>query len=198
MQAVRLASAVGMSALLLLVSASPSRGQIVCQGRPNVSVYEIPDATNATGSVTSHVSVSEDAYVFVVETDLDGQIHVLHPDSAEVPARISARKSVTLPSFFAGFGQPTGGPQQWRNLGSRGTVIALASCAPFNLARVSSDGDWNTTIIRGLIERRSPDGAMDALSRYLGARGEPIGRARMWFASRSGYTYARIGRPFAW
>ena len=197
MQAVRLASAAGMSALLLSV-ASPSEGQAVCQGRPNISVYEIPDATNATGSVSSHVRVSEDAYVFVIDTDLDGQIHVLHPDSAEVPARISARKSVTLPSFFAGFGQPTGGPQQWRNVGSRGTVIALASCAPFNLDLVSNDGDWDTIVIRSLIEGRSPDVAMDALARYLGARGEPIGRALMSFAARGSYTYARISRPFAW
>ena len=198
MQAVRPASAAGMSALLLFVSASPSRGQAVCQGRPNISVYEIPDATNATGSVTSHVRVSEDGYVFVIETDLDGQIQVLYPDSAAVGARVSSGKAVTLPSFFAGFGQPTGRTRGWRYVGSRGSVIALASCAPFNLDLVSSDGDWDTTLIRSLIEGRSPDVAMDALARYLGAKGKPIGRATMSFVARGGYTYARISQPFAW
>jgi hypothetical protein len=73
---------------------------------------------------------------------------------------------------------------------TRGTVIALASRAPFNLERIESGGDWNISAIRGLIEYRSPLAAAGALASYLGAKGEPIGRDYMRFAGGRQNYYA--------
>jgi hypothetical protein len=140
--------------------------------------------------VTPAVEVSEDAYVFAVSFDLDGRIQVLHPDYPGISVRILSHKQLRLPNFFAGFSQS--GRGRYANYSdsrvdgansSRGTVIALASRAPFNLERVERDGDWNISAIRGLIEHRAPFGAAQALAAYLGAKGESIGLGYMFFAS---------------
>jgi hypothetical protein len=86
---------------------------------------------------------------------------------------------------YASYGDYAG-----RENDSRGTVIALASRVPFNLERIESDGDWNIVAIRRLIEHRSPGSAAYALAAYLGAKGEPIGRDYMRFASARHYYYA--------
>jgi hypothetical protein len=82
-----------------------------------------------------------------------------------------------------------------RELGNdvRGTVIALASRAPFNLELVEADGDWNLAAIRQLIENRTPEGAAQALAKYLGAKGEPIGHDYMRFAGQRQSYYAYNG-----
>jgi hypothetical protein len=97
-----------------------------------------------------------------------------------------AHKQIKLPNFFAGFSTPGRYYQPVMYSGdvayddgfmdSRGTVIALASRAPFNLERIASGGDWNISAIRQLIANRSPQMAAQSLANYLGAKGEPIGR----------------------
>src|SRR5258706_2507218 len=72
---------------------------------------------------------------------------------------------------------------------SRGTVMALASRAPFNLERIESGGDWNMSAIRNLIENRNPQMAAQALANYLGAKGEPIGRDYLRFSSGRRHSY---------
>jgi len=194
----RLVSTLGASGLVFCASASVSLGQQpACVEAPTITVYQVPGAKDATASVTSHIRLSEDAYIFVVERDLDGQLQVLHPDSAGTPIRTSAHKPAPLPSFFAGFGRSRGGSGGPRYHGSYGTLMALASCAPFKLDLISSHSDWNIDAIRNLIDGRSPQMAMDALARYLGAKGAPIGRDYMWFTA-NGYHFAQISQPYAW
>jgi hypothetical protein len=152
--------------------------------------------------VTPAIEVSEDAYVFAVSLDLDGQIQVLHPDFPGISVRILEHRQLRLPNFFAGFSHRRGvydtngryvtysDYYASDDYDSRGTVIALASRAPFNLARVESDGDWNIAAIRRLIEHRSPASAARALAAYLGAKGEAIGTDFMRFAPARNLYYS--------
>jgi hypothetical protein len=145
------------------------------------------------------IEVGENAYVFAVAEDADGQIQVLSPDFPGISVRMLAHKQVKLPNFFAGFATPSRSYQPVMYSGdvayddgfmdSRGTVIALASRAPFNLERIESDGDWNMSAIRNLIENRNPQMAAQALANYLGAKGEPIGRDYLRFSSGRRHSY---------
>ena len=195
MHVARSASAAGVAALFLGLVASRSGAQDESRQRPpSIRVYSLNGAI-ASRYVTPAIEVSEDAYVFAVSFDLDGQIQVLHPDYPGISVRILRHKQLRLPNFFAGF---SGGGGRYDASGryvsysesragsannSRGTVIALVSRAPFRLERVESDGDWNISAIRGLIEYRAPYGAAQALAAYLGAKGESIGVDYMRFAS---------------
>lgn len=210
MRATKLATAMGTAALLLCALVSASGAQEKARQRaPIIRVYSSNGsyALQTTSYVTPVIEVSENAYVFAVSMDVDGHIQVLHPDFPGISVRMLAHKQLKLPNFFAGFAQPNAGHGYYSSAGypgyanyddgyidSRGTVIALASRAPFNLELIESDGDWNISTIRRLIEGRSPQSAAQALARYLGAKGEPIGRDFMRFAGgrnyNSGYGYA--------
>jgi len=200
MRATRSASAVGIAALLIALLASPSSAQDrVRRGPPNIRVYSQNGPGVESNYVTPAIEVSEDAYVFAVSMDLDGQIQILHPAFPGISVRILRHRRLRLPNFFAGFSQPggtfdaSGRYASYSDYGegvndSRGTVIALVSRAPFNLERVETDGDWNISAIRRLIEYRAPGSAAQALASYLGAKGEPIGRDYMRFAP-AGHSY---------
>jgi hypothetical protein len=203
MGAARSAAAAGIAALLMALLASPSAAQDRARdGAPIVRVYSGNGPGVVSNYVTPSIEVSEDAYVFAVSMDLDGQIQILHPDFPGISVRIREHQQLRLPNFFAGFSSPDGGALDasghyvsYSNYAgdendSRGTVIALASRVPFNLERVESDGDWNISGIRRLIEHRTPASAAQALASYLGANGEPIGRDYMRFASAHRYNYA--------
>ncbi|HXL85684.1 MAG TPA: hypothetical protein VN927_00645, partial [Gemmatimonadaceae bacterium] len=194
MRAERSASAMGVAALLIALVAPPSHAQDRSRERaPIIRVYSQNGAIESN-YITPAIEVSEDAYVFAVSMDLDGQIQVLHPDFPGISVRILQHKQLRLPNFFAGFSQSAGRfDASGRYVSSfddyagnysdtRGTVIALASRAPFDLERVEMDGDWNISAIRGLIEHRAPASAAYALAEYLGAKGESIGTDYMRFA----------------
>jgi hypothetical protein len=206
MRTKRLAAAAGYSGLLLCLLVSTSAAQERArQNAPIVRVY----SENGAGVVSSYVRpaihVSEDAYLFAVMIDLDGHIQVLHPDFPGISVRIQSRKLLHLPNFFAGFNDQRVGSRyslassSYTRTGSglddsRGTVIALASRAPFNLELIEADGDWNMTAIRRIIEYRSPEAAAQMLAQYLGAKGEPVGRDYMRFAGgrQSYYAYSDL------
>ncbi len=201
MRGARSASAAGVAALLITLLASPSAAQDESRQRaPSIRVYSQNGAI-ASNYVTPAIEVSEDAYVFAVSLDLDGQIQVLHPDFPGISVRILQHKQLRLPNFFAGFSHSGGtydGSGRYVSYSdyyvsddndSRGTVIALASRAPFDLERVESDGDWNISAIRRLIEHRAPASAAHALAAYLGAKGESIGTDYMRFASAQYHNY---------
>ena len=202
MRATRSASTAGVAALLIALLASPSSAQDrVRRGAPNVRVYSQNGPGVESNYVTPAIEVSEDAYVFAVSMDLDGQIQILHPDFPGISVRILQHKQLRLPNFFAGFSQSggtfdaSGRYASYSDFGggvndSRGTVIALVSRAPFNLERLETDGDWNISALRRLIEYRNPGSAAQALASYLGAKGEPIGRDYMRFASARRTYYA--------
>ncbi|MGI8400108.1 MAG: hypothetical protein ACR2NS_00695 [Gemmatimonadaceae bacterium] len=207
-------SALGVSALLIGVMASSLAAQERGRGAPNIRVYSRTGVSVVSNYVEPAIEVSENAYVFAVSLDLDGQIQVLQPDFPGLSVRIARGRELRLPNFFAGFSNGRTGVETayGRNVGNvssmgyagqendtRGTVIALASRAPFNLDRIESGGDWNVSAIRGLIEYRSPAAAAQALASYLGAKGEPIGRDYMRFASarQNYYAYDYVGDQYA-
>jgi hypothetical protein len=194
---------------MLCVLASASAAQVTARQRaPIIRVYSENGAyvLETTSYVSPAIQVSENAYVFAVMMDLDGHIQVLHPDFPGISVRMLAHRQLRLPNFFAGFAQRSRGDAIYAStaysaydgyydgyeegyVDSRGTVIALASRAPFDLERIESGGDWNIPAIRQLIERRTPEMAAQALASYLGAKGEPIGRDFMRFAGARHYNY---------
>ncbi|MEA2765145.1 MAG: hypothetical protein QOK07_1549 [Gemmatimonadaceae bacterium] len=200
MRRVRSASVAVVAALLSTLLAPPSGAQDASRQRaPSVRVYS-RNGQVASRYVTPAIEVSEDAYVFAVSLDRDGEIQILHPEYPGISIRILQHKELRLPNFFAGFSdRGRSYDASGRNItysdsyesgnDSRGTVIALASRAPFNLARVESGGDWNISAIRSLVEHRSPSSAAQALAAYLGAKGEPIGIDYMRFSSAQYHEY---------
>jgi hypothetical protein len=198
MRAAKLAMAVGISALMATLVAAQADAQ--SKRPPGIRIYsENGDVIGTSTYVTPAIQVSENAYVFAVAIDLDGQIQVLHPDFPGISVKLLAHREVRLPNFFAGFNQQEVGgyysASYYDNgagyMDARGTVIALASRAPFNLERIEVNGDWNMTAIRRLVDLHSPEMAAQALAAYLGAKGEPIGRDIMRFAG--GQRYAGYG-----
>ena len=213
----RMATAVGVSTVLLCAFAAPSASQEQARQRaPIIRVYSAngSDVLGTTTYITPAIEVSDNAYVFAVAIDLDEKIQVLHPDFPGLSVRIAAHKQLRLPNFFAGYARqeayagiftsiydPRINDTRYnRNsfLDSRGTVIALASGAPFNLELIESGGDWNISAIRSLVEKRSPQDAAQALASYLGAKGEPIGRDIMRFAGGRTHDYAYGGYPYGY
>jgi hypothetical protein len=170
-------------------------------------VYSQDGGGLVSNYVTPAIEVSEDAYVFAVMMDLDGRIQVLHPDDPGISVRLRSGKQLRLPNFFGGFNAPMRRAGRYTSNGlsydnssrtgedTRGTVIALASRAPFNLELIEANGAWDISEIRRLIDDRSPSAAAQALAHYLGAKGEPIGRDYMRFAGqrRSYYAYDDYG-----
>ncbi len=192
----------GLTALasLLCMSTSPTEAQGARRGPPIIRIYSDNgvDYVSTTSYITPRIELSENAYVFAVEMDMDGQIQVLHPDFPGLSVRIAANKSLQLPNFFAGFNSSRYGgtayDASYSGYGkgiddSRGTIIALASRAPFNLEKIESNGDWDISGIRQLIENRSPLSAAAALAQYLGQPGEPIGRDYLRFDGDRGNGY---------
>lgn len=206
MRLTRLTSATCIAAILACSFAVQSGAQETARRRaPVVRIYSESgaDVIGTTNYVTPAIQVSENAYVFAVAMDLDGQIRVLHPDFPGLSVKLVANRQVRLPNFFAGFNQPMAGDvyssaaysgysSNSGYLDARGTVIALASRAPFDLDKIEVDGDWNMVVIRRLIDGRSPLAAAQALAAYIGAKGEPIGRDFMRFAGARDY-YAAYG-----
>src|SRR5437773_6416786 len=140
-----MAPTLGISALMLCALAAPSAAQErVSQRAPTIRVYSENggDVVGTTTYVTPAIQVSENAYVFAVAMDLDGQIQVLHPDMPGISVRIAAHRQLRLPNFFTGFAQQNRydgiyssvtSPRYYGNLDSLRTVIALASRVLFNL-----------------------------------------------------------------
>src|SRR5437660_505491 len=205
MRALKVGLALGAAALMLCALTSSSSAQQRARLRaPIIRVYSTSgaDYINTSTYVEPQIELSENAYVFAVEMDLDGQIQVLHPDFPGLSVKISAHTNLRLPNYGAGFNRavPQGAVyssaqfQRYSAYGgymdTRGTVLALASRAPFNLDPIESGGDWNISAIRRLIEYRTPLEALSILANYLGAKDEPIGRDFMRFAGGATNSYA--------
>src|SRR5205814_10180529 len=107
MRALKAVPALGAAALMLCALSSASAQQRARQRAPIIRVYSTSggDYINTSTYVEPQIQVSENAYVFAVEMDLDGQIQVLHPDFPGLSVRISAHTNLRLPNFFAGFNQ---------------------------------------------------------------------------------------------
>jgi hypothetical protein len=205
MRALKVGLALGAVALMLCVLTSASGAQERARQRPPfIRVYSTSgvDYINTSTYIEPQIELSENAYVFAVAMDLDGQIQVLHPDFPGLSVKISAHTNLRLPNFFAGFNQayPNSGVytsarfQRYSQYGgymdTHGTVLALASRTPFDLDAIETGGDWNISAIRRLIENRTPLDALNVLANYLGAKDEPIGRDFLRFAGGATNSYA--------
>ncbi len=207
MRATGYGSAGSISALLLCLLAATSTAQDLSPQRaPAIRVYSQNGPGVASNYVTPAIEVSEAAYVFAVMMDVDGRIQVLYPEFPGISVRILSQNQLRLPNFFAGFNEPMQAAPRYSANGlvtydgngtlgndARGTVIALASRAPFRLALLEANGDWNISAIRDLMEDRTPEAAARSLARYFGAKGEPIGSDYMRFAGGSQTYYAYDG-----
>ena len=201
MRAFKIGFASAATVLLLGLATSSSAAQAARRGPPMIRIYSDNgvDYVGTSSYITPRIDVSENAYVFAVEMDMDGQIQVLHPDFPGLSVKIAANRSLRLPNFFAGFNSSRYGGRaydasysNYSNYGnddSRGTIIALASRGPFNLEKIESAGDWDISAIRRLIENRSPLNAAAVLAQYLGQPGEPIGRDYLRFDGGRAYGY---------
>src|ERR1700694_1163346 len=108
MRGVRSASAAAVAPLFIALLASPSAGQGESKQRaPSVRVYSQHGGI-ASNYVTPAIEVAEDAYVFAVSFDLNGQIQILHPAFPGISVRVLQHKQLRLPNFFAGFSQSAG------------------------------------------------------------------------------------------
>jgi len=195
MKTTKLAAVCGSAFLLFFLASTTGAQENSNRRPPAIRVYSTNGsyALETTSYVTPEIEVGENAYVFAIAEDVDGQIQILHPDFPGISVRMLAHKQIRLPNFFAGFSTPGRSyvPAMFAGdavyddgfMDSRGTVIALASRAPFNLDRIASGGDWNMSAIRNLIANRSPLMAAQALANFLGAKGEPIGRDYLRFSS---------------
>ena len=202
MRAIRNTAVLNAAALMMCTLAASADAQERANSRAPVIHLYSRDGGLATNYLQPAIEVSEDAYVFAVSMDLDGQIQVLHPDYPGISVRIRARRQLQLPNFFVGFSQPSGtrytgfgnaafSGYDYEITDTRGTVIALASREPFHLELLERGGDWNIDAIRRLIENRTPDNAARNLARAIGVRGEPIGHDYLRFAGdrRNAYGY---------
>ncbi|MDQ3672963.1 MAG: hypothetical protein M3365_01110 [Gemmatimonadota bacterium] len=171
-------------------------------GRQRAPVIRVSTALGSSvvsNYIEPSISLGEDAYVFVIAVDVDRNVQVLHPLDPGISVRMTSRRQLYLPRFFAGFDQDSrfasrggSGYSSFDGYGdgytdTRGTLIALASRKPFNLSAISVGGDWDTDALRELVRNRGPHDAAGVLARYLGARGEQIGRDVHRFAGFRGF-----------
>jgi len=191
-----LGSAVISSLLLAGVADAQSGGKKA----PRINLNTALGGSVATNYIEPSVMLSEDAYVFVISVDVDRNIQVLHPTDLDLSVKMAAKRQLHLPRFFAGFGggdryaSRGGRYASYDGYGSgytdtRGTLIALASRRPFNLAAITTGGDWDQTALRRLVDDREPYSAASVLAKYLGAPGEPIGRDIHRFAGGGNQQY---------
>jgi len=209
MRAYGLKLAIAGAACMVVGLGSTAYGQQgVRQRPPIVTVYSSSgvDVIGTPTYITPEIRVAENAYLFAVAMDLDGNLRVLHPELPGISVKVSSHTQLRLPNFFVGFNSQTSTVQngyyanghyvsgfpnsQGYYDDTRGTVLALASRVPFNLDLISRNGDWDFSAIRHLIENRTPQDAMMVLANYLGAEGQPIGRDFFRFTGGSNGYYA--------
>ena len=191
--------AFGVTPMLFGSVASPVWAQEgSCRAAPGISVYYAPGVTEGISYISSHIRASESAYVFAVEIDLNGEVEVLYPNSPNDSSKVVADRPIAMPSFFSGFGGSMGPTQRGLRgtVTSRGVIFALASCAPFSLDRIVTDGEWNIDVIERLVRQQNPQTAIAVLANYLAANGQEVGHSMMSFNGGTNYNYPRISEPF--
>lgn len=179
----------GISAVL--VATAPLAG--AQKGAPRVRVTSHPHSN--FGNIQPSVSLSEDAYVLAVAIDRDGRVSVLSPVGPNDLIRFEAAKSLRLPEFFSGFSSARAGyydrytsryASYIRNMTedySAGSVLVLASKAPFNFAAISDGPFWNEEAIRKLVRYRDPSSAVYSLGRAITSKEQSFGHDYLRFGA---------------
>jgi hypothetical protein len=174
---------------------------------PRINLTTALGSSVATNYIEPAVTLSEDAYVFVISIDVDRRVQVLHPTETGMSVKMAARRQLHLPRFFAGYGAGYRYPRV-TDVGyeydygsgytdSRGTMIALASRRPFRLSNISVGGDWDVITLQRLVDDRDPYTAATLLAKALGAPGEPIGRDVHRFAGGAHYYNSAYNTAYA-
>jgi hypothetical protein len=173
-------------------------------GQPRVRII-VPSTMGADRYVDATIRVSEDAYVLVVASDLDGRARVIFPASPEESGFVSAAAPHRLSRFFAGFGA-LGSTRYGRSAFSvepvsrftpRGAMVAVASDRPLQLAKITdANGDWDEAAIERLMYGRAVTSAGYAIGRELSLAGQEFdadysGFTR--FGNASLYSVASVG-----
>jgi len=187
MRVTRVGFAVRCAVISCFLLAGAANGQAGRRNAPAIHLTTALGGAVVSNYIEPSISLGEDSYVFVISIDLDRTVRVLHPDGPGLSVKMTSGRRLHLPRFFAGFADD--GFTSRAGLGyaafdgfgsgytdSRGTLIGLASRKPFNLSAITLGGDWDLDALRQLVDDREPYAAASALARYLGARGEPIGR----------------------
>lgn len=196
MRVTRLALGLGAA----MISGQVLAGAAEAQNRkaPRINLTTALGGSVASNYIEPAVTLSEDAYVFVISVDVDRRVQVLHPTETGMSVKMAARRQLHLPRFFAGYGGGDGyssvsrGGYSSYDYGSgysdtRGTMIALASRRPFRLSTISVGGDWDVRMLERLVEDRDPYMAATLLAKLIGAPGEAIGRDVHRFAGGRHY-----------
>jgi len=190
--------AAGSAMIFSYLLAGAAGAQTASRNAPEIRLNTALGGAVVSNYIEPSISVGEDAYVFVISVDLDRTVQVLHPYEPGISVRMVSGRQLQLPRFFAGFAEDRyaarGGVGHaafdgfgYGSNDSRGTLIGLASRKPFNLSALTLGGDWDLDALRELVSNRDPYAAASALARYLGARGEPIGRDVHRFAGGRHY-----------
>lgn len=176
-----------------LFSVPPADAQ---QSAPRVRLATLQ--TTTMGTVAPSISLSEPAYILAVAIDNGGQIEVLSPTLPGDAIRFEAAKSIRFPEFHSGFSSVSNygvyGSRYRRSafagdgdLGTRGSVLVIASRTPFDFAAISDGVDWNEEALRRIMRFKAPAEAVTALGRALTEKGQTFGHDYVYFG-RSGYS----------
>jgi hypothetical protein len=154
-----------------------------------------PTSLNLNRTVDAAVRLSDDAYIIVVATDLDGRARVVYPETPEESGFVKAGTRYRLPSFFAGFGsQVFSGysvrafysPAQYSRPPS-GAILAVASDRPLQLGRLADrNGDWDETAIERLVFGRNVQSATYSLGDHLVLTGQQFDTDYSGFVESAG------------
>jgi len=174
---------------------------------PRINLTTALGSSVASNYIEPKVTLSEDAYVFVISVDVDRRVQVLHPTETGMSVKMAAQRQLHLPRFFAGYGTGNRYPRATEvgyeydygsgYTDSRGTMIALASRRPFRLSSVMIGGDWDVVMLQQLVEDRDPYAAATMLAKVVGAPGEPIGRDVHRFAGGARYYNSAYNSAYA-
>src|SRR5687768_12780992 len=196
MRVTRLAS--GLGAAMITSQALAGVAEAQKRKAPRIDLRTSLGSSVASNYIEPSVTLSEDAYVFVISVDIDRHVQVLHPTETGIAVKMAARRQLHLPRFFAGYAggagysNVSGSGYSAYDYGSgisdtRGTMIALASRRPFGLSKISVGGNWDVLMLQRLVEDRDPEAAAVMLAKLLGEPGEPIGRDVYRFAGGRRY-----------
>jgi hypothetical protein len=190
--------ALGLCAAMITSHAAAGVAEAQKRKAPRINLTTSLGSSVASNYIEPAVTLSEDAYVFVISVDIDRHVQVLHPTETGIAVKMAARRQLHLPRFFAGYAgiagysNVSGSGYSTYDYGpgfsdTRGTMIALASRRPFRLSNISVGGDWDVLMLQQLVEDRDPEAAAVMLAKVLGEPGEPIGRDVYRFAGGRRY-----------
>ena len=111
MRAYGLTVMIGGAACMVAGSVTATNAQEAARQRaPIVRVYSsgAVDVIGTPTYITPEIRLSENAYLFAVALDLDGNLRVLYPELPGISVKVSAHTQLRLPNFFVGFNRQNG------------------------------------------------------------------------------------------